>query len=45
LSTISVNGSTWKFEIKQIIIQTVTGTFGFDKDQGTGGRLFKEEIH
>jgi len=45
LSAISVNGGTGELEIVQVIVQAVAGTFGFDKDQGTCGGLFEEEIH
>ena len=45
LSAISVNGGTGELEIVQVIVQAVASTFGFDKDQGTCGGLFEEEVH
>jgi len=45
LSAVSVNGGTGELEIVQVVVQTVARTFGFDKHQGTCGRLFEEEIH
>ena len=40
-----MNGGTGELEIVQVIVQAVASTFGFDKDQGTCGGLFEEEVH